>query len=608
MRSPSNVLDSLANHSNENSYKYRRLYRNLYNPQFLYEAYQNIYAKTGNMSAGTDNKTIDGMSLERIDKLINKLKDCSYKPNPVKRVYIPKSNGQKRPLGVPSIDDKLVQEVIKRLLEAIYEGKFSDYSHGFRPNRSCHTALNQVQKDFKHVKWFVEGDIKSFFDNINHHILVNILKRHIEDQKFIDLIWKFLRAGYLENWMYHKTYSGTPQGGIISPILSNIYLNELDSYISEFQDKFNKGQKRQVKKEYSRAMVLKSQYSSNIRKNRETWEQAKLDKAFAKIRELKTKMDSMTSTDQFDANFKKMHYVRYADDFLIGVIGDKKDALQIKADLTIFLKEKLGLELSQEKTLITHSKSFARFLGYDIATDKTTKIMYRKDGVKTKKSGHIVMYLPKDKWVDKLKELGVINRETLRDNNMEWRGKSRTAMLYLDDLEILSIYNAEIRGMYNYYKLANNVSVLNKFHWIMENSFLKTLANKHKSSSKKVFAKNSQGGRFALEYETKRGKKTMFFHDKSFRRQKQINKNASVDTLEETIRIYGSRTSMVDRLKARECEICKANDVPLEMHHVRKLKDLKGKAKWEQLMIQRNRKTLALCINCHRKLHSGKLD
>ncbi|MZN05729.1 group II intron reverse transcriptase/maturase, partial [Bifidobacterium pseudocatenulatum] len=213
MRSPECVLNCLTEHSENLNYKFERLYRILFNEEMYYVAYQRIYAKPGNMTAGADGKTIDQMNLNRIEQLITSLKDESYQPQPSKRVYIPKKNGKMRPLGVPAFDDKLLQEVVRMILEAIYERQFEKTSHGFRPLRSCHTALSDIQKTFSGVKWFVEGDIKGFFDNINHEILIGILKERIADERFIRLIRKFLNAGYIEDWNFHNSYSGTPQGG-----------------------------------------------------------------------------------------------------------------------------------------------------------------------------------------------------------------------------------------------------------------------------------------------------------------------------------------------------------------------------------------------------------
>ena len=246
MRNPEIILNTLCSHSSDADYKYERLYRLFFNEELFMVAYERIKSKPGNMTPGSDGKTIDGMSLERINALISSLKDESYIPNPAKRVYIPKKNGKLRPLGIPTIEDKLVQEVARMILEAIYEGYFEDTSHGFRPSRSCHTALNSLQKRFTGSRWFIEGDIKGFFDNIDHSVLVDILRKRIADERFIRLIWKFLRAGYLEIWHYHNTYSGAPQGGIVSPILANIYLDQFDKYMAEYAENFKKGNKRKI--------------------------------------------------------------------------------------------------------------------------------------------------------------------------------------------------------------------------------------------------------------------------------------------------------------------------------------------------------------------------
>lgn len=244
MKNPIDVLDSLKSKAKIPTYHYERLYRNLYNSEFFLQAYYNIYAKLGNMTPGADGQTIDGMGMERIEKLIASLKDHSYQPHPARCTYIKKKNGKLRPLGIPSFDDKLVQKIVRMLLKAIYEPTFSNYSHGFRPHRSCHTALTQLQRNFSGARCFIEGDIKSFFDNIDHAVLIGILRRRIHDEYFIALIWKFLKAGYLEDWTFHRTYSGTPQGSIISPILSNIYLNEWDKYMEQYMASFKNSVKR----------------------------------------------------------------------------------------------------------------------------------------------------------------------------------------------------------------------------------------------------------------------------------------------------------------------------------------------------------------------------
>ena len=446
MRSPENVLESLKSKACNKSYKYERLYRNLYNPQFYLLAYQRIQAKPGNMTAGTDGKTIDGMGMARINTLIGKMRDFSYQPNPARRTYIPKSNGKMHPLGIASFDDKLIQEVVRLILESIYEPTFSGCSHGFRINKSCHTALKYVQKYFTGTKWFVEGDIKGCFDNVDHHVLIAILRKRIADEHFIGLLWKFLKAGYMEDWNYHNAYSGTPQGSIISPILANIYMNELDSYMAEYAEKFNCGNRRKINPAFKK----------------------KLDVCRGKEQRLKRNLSKMSE------------------------------------------EEKEGLI-------------------------------------------------------------------------------------------------AEIRGLYNYYRLANNVTVLNNFYYVMRYSMLKTFAGKYRTRISKIIRKYRQGKDFVVEYPKKNGKVgKVLFYNNGFCRNTKVE-SGNPDIVARVVENYG-RNSLIKRLQANKCEWCGAENVPLEIHHVRKLKDLSGRKQWEIAMIGRRRKTMALCIDCHDKLHAGKLD
>ncbi len=189
------------------------------------QAYANIYANKGATTPGINKNTLDGFSDERVKNIIHLLEEDKYQFSPSKRVYIPKAYGKLRPLGIPSGDDKLIQEVVKMLLESIYEPVFVNDSHGFRPRRSCHTALQEVRNTWDGVKWILEIDIEGFFDNIDHTIMIKLLEQKIDDWRFIKIIRHMLKAGYMEDWRYQQTYSGTPQGGIVSPILANIYLH-----------------------------------------------------------------------------------------------------------------------------------------------------------------------------------------------------------------------------------------------------------------------------------------------------------------------------------------------------------------------------------------------
>lgn len=602
MRNPEIILNNLITNSQKKEYKFQRIYRNLFNEEFYLAAYGRLAPNSGNLTEGISKETIDGFKLEKIQKLIEALKNEQYQPKPVKRVYIPKKNGKQRPLGIPTFEDKLVQEVIRMMLEAIYEKSFSDYSHGFRPNRSCHTALKQIRNNFIGSKWFIEGDICSFFDNIDHYIMIQILRKKIEDERFLRLIWKFLRAGYLEEWKFHKTYSGAPQGGIISPILSNIYLNEFDNYMEKYRTNFNHGKKRKINPAYNRLKGQMDYLKEKINKLEvDSMERYELIKKF---KELKNQRSKLSSVDYFDDTFKRLSYTRYADDFIIGVIGSKKEALTLKNDIEKFLREELHIELSTEKTLTTHSSKLAKFLGYNLTISRDNAISRDKNRTNIRPyTGKCILYLPKEVWVNKVKELGAMKI----DKNGIWKPMHRGYLLQLSDIEILSIYNAEIRGLYNYYKLANNVGVMYKFMYFMKYSMYKSFAGKYNSSIAKITSKYCHNGIFCVSYMTKNGKKTRALYHEKFKREDFPIKDNSIDTLPETL-IYRGRTELTQRLLANQCEWCGTKDWNMEVHHIRKLKDLKGKTMWETKMIARNRKTMVLCEDCHRKLHAGKLD
>lgn len=605
MRNPEKVLNSLINHSKDKNYKFERLYRILYNKDMYLLAYKNIYAHEGNMTKGTDGETIDGMSLKRIDDLIAKMRDESYQPKPSRRTYITKKDGKrKRPLGIPAFIDKLVQEVIRMILEAIYEGSFENCSHGFRHDRSCHTALDQIQTRFTGAKWFIEGDIKGFFDNIHHDILIDILKERISDDRFIRLIRKFLKAGYIEDWVYHKTYSGTPQGGIISPILANIYLDKLDKYMQEYIQKFNKGKDRKRNPEYRK---LETKRRNLVEKLKKAESKADKDIILAEIRQVEMERRDVPYSLPMDESYKRIQYVRYADDFLIGVIGSKKDCEMIKKDVAEFLFQKLGLELSQEKTLITHGQKKAHFLGYSIYVRKSNLPKRDKLGRMVRNyGGRIVLEVETSTIRDKLLSLKAMEI-TYVDGKEIWKAKARYSMKDSDDLEILRTYNSEIRGFYNYYSIANNSSIINSFKYIMEYSMYKTYATKYRTTKHNMIEKYRINKGFGVKYKTKYGKeKVCLFYDEGFKR-KDINRNADVDNVTDK-RFYLGRTSLIQRLEACRCEICGAENVPIEIHHVRKLKDLNGKKFWEKFMIARRRKTLALYHKCHVDLHNGRLD
>ena len=594
MEKSERVLKALSDHSQSSDYKYERLYRYLFSEEMFAVAYQRIYAKQGNMTPGTDGKTIDEMSLERIERLIVSLKDESYQPHPARRVYIPKKNGKKRPLGIPSFEDKLVQEVVRLLLEAIYEGHFEGTSHGFRPHRSCHTALGMIQKSFAGAKWFIEGDIKGFFDNIDHNVLISILRERISDERFLRLIRKFLNAGYVEDWKYNKTYSGTPQGGIISPMLANIYLDKFDKYIKEYAAKFRKGDRRSINPEYWRLNNKKNWLKKKLQKTSD--EQIRKSYLY-EIAQLSKQMLSTPHKDAMDADFRRMQYVRYADDFLISVIGSKSECETIKADITQLMREQLKLELSDEKTLITHAQDKAKFLGYEIFIRKSDAVKRNKDGVlKRDFNGAVVLTLNSAVIQKKLTEYNALEVRNI-DGKDIWWSKPRRYMTPMKPEDILAQYNAETRGLDNYYSLAANVSKeCASFAFIMKMSMFKTLGWKLNTSARKVRQKYQKDKDFVIPYNDAKGKqKYRVFYNEGFKKR-NAQFDVDYDKLPQTM--YVPYPSLVERLKDGRCELC-GKEGKVVMHHVRTLTKLKGNNEWEKLMLKRHRKTLVVCEDCN---------
>jgi group II intron reverse transcriptase/maturase len=605
MQNAEAILSILSQKSAQRKeYVFDRLYRHLFNPDLYLLAYSNIYAKEGNMTAGTDPETIDGFNIDKVNKTIAELRQETYRPKPVRRTYIPKKNGKRRPLGIPSFTDKLVQEAVRMLLQAIYEPVFKDTSHGFRPGRSCHTALLQVKTTCKGTNWAIEGDIQGFFDNINHAKLLEILARKIADGRFLNLIEKFLRAGYMEFRQVHRSLTGTPQGGIVSPILANIYLNELDEYMEA---------------------LCRRHTTYGIRRNNAAYQscnlarfQARKDGEYEKAEALLRQMRTMPARDMLDPNYIKVKYCRYADDFIVMIIGSKRLAEGIREEIRNFLQT-LSLVLSQEKTVITNLRDRrVRFLGYEISkTHENTKLTQSAQGVKKRAAnGSIQLLVPGDVIREKLKPF-VRNGKAIHHN----------ARINAPLLDTLTQYNAEIRGLYNYYCLATDVSTkIGKFKYLHYYSLLKTVARKEKCSIAQVISrygmdvklKQKTGTRklFGVTYQTNKGSKTLTYFDEPLKKQNQPARGSDAQG---ALRIViPQRHRILDRLNANRCELCgHESDVKreFEVHHIRKLKDIKQKYQkrgkqlphWVLAMVSLNRKTLVVCKPCHRAIHSGQM-
>jgi len=579
MQTAETVLDVLRDRGRKGA-PVVRLYRQLYNRNLFLLAYGNIHSKSGAMTPGATDETVDGMSLAKIDKIIAQLRRETYRWTPVRRAYIPKKSGKLRPLGVPTWSDKLLQEVIHLLLDAYYDPQFSDHSHGFRTKRGCHTALRDIVVNFKGKAWFIEGDVEGCFDNIDHQILLDVLAKAIHDNRFLRLIRNLLRAGYLEDWKYGATLSGTPQGGVVSPLLSNIYLHQLDKFVEEqLIPRYTRGKYRRENPEYARlrGRIERLEAKGNL-------EEAKI------IRQIR---NTIPSRDNRDPNFRRLRYVRYADDFILGFAGPKSEAIVIKRLLKEFLGS-IKLELSETKTLITHAMTEkARFLGYDL------RIMSSKD--RRSVYGHVWLGVPRDAIHDKM-------RRYMR------KGKPHHRAELLDDsaFSIVAQYAAEYRGFANYYLMAHNICTVSKAKWVMEQSLVKTLAAKLQISALQV---------------VKRLRSTEIVGGKTYRvlqivvprKDKQPLKatwggvpliRKPIVVLNDTpYRVWNRRTEILERLLADTCELCGSTE-NVQVHHIRALKDLtkfkgQNKPEWVEVMAARRRKTLVVCRSCHWSIHNG---
>jgi group II intron reverse transcriptase/maturase len=579
------VLDVLRERGRK-GLPFTQLYRQMFNKDLYLLAYGNIYSNQGAMTPGASGETADGMSEDTIDQIIGLMRHERYRFSPARRIYIPKKNGKLRPLGLPPWSDKLVGEVVRLLLEAIYEPRFSDRSHGFRKGRGCHTALRDIRETWTGTVWFIEGDVSDCFGSFDHEILLRILAEKIHDNRFLRLIRNMLKAGYLEDWEYHDTLSGVPQGGVVSPILSNIYLDKLDKFVEQdLIPQYTRGARRKGNPEYHR------------RAARLAYARRKGNRAAA--RDLARQLRSFPFGDPMDPGYRRLQYIRYADDHILGFIGPKAEAEEIKARLAAFLRETLGLELNAGKTLITHARTRrARFLGYDIIVQHCDT---KRTGGRRAANGKIALRVPPD----------VVTAQCARyrQHGKPWH---RPRLLNLDDYDIVRVYGAEYAGVVNYYLLAQDVWRLHTLHWHALTSMLKTLAARHRSSVTKMAARHqakvttSDGPRTCFEARLRReGKRDLVarFGGIILRQDRR-----AVITDPAPVPVHPPRKELIHRLRRRWCELCE-HGATVAVHQVAGLSQLgkpgPGQPAWAALMARMRRKTLIVCAPCHDYIHAN---
>jgi group II intron reverse transcriptase/maturase len=566
------------------------LYRHLFNPELYLRAYGKIYRNDGSMTPGVNEETVDGMSLEKIQAIIGALRYERYRWTPVRRVYIDKkgSPGKRRPLGLPTWSDKLLQEVIRSLLEAYYEPQFSDRSHGFRPGRGCHTALAEVSESWRGTTWFIEGDISQCFDRLDHAVLRSILAEDIRDNRFLRLIDGLLQAGYLEEWRYHETLSGAPQGGVLSPLLSNIYLDRMDKYVEKtLLPVYNMGDQRKPHRPY-------------MRMHKAIWKMERNGQR-KEARPMRRQLQQLPSRDPNDPGFRRLHYVRYADDWLLGFTGTRREAEDIKGKVGRFLQYRLKLELSERKTLITHGRTEAvRFLGYEIVV--------LHDDAKRDRNGHRSIN----------GQIGLkVPMDVIRAKRKPYTRRGKPAAIldraHDSNFRIVARYQAEFRGIAEYYQLAYNRHRLGSLRYVMERSMTKTLGHKNKLSVSKVWNRHratwqtAAGPRRGLQVTVVRGagKRPLVARWGGISLARRTTRVVLKDELPGIWR--KRRAELVGRLMSGRCELC-TTQTDVEVHHIRRLKDLPPEDRapqpeWVSQMASRRRKTLIVCRDCHDDIH-----
>lgn len=581
------------------------LYRLMYRHDLFVVAYERLKSNPGNMTPGPDGSTLDGFSMKSIENIVNQMRDESFQFSRARRVQIPKAKGGTRPLGIAPPRDKVVQEVMRMILECIYDSphgsSFSESSHGFRPGRGCHTALKAIRTHWSGVNWIVEGDVKAAFDNIDHDILIRTLRRRISDERFLRLVRKALTAGYYEFHRPVNSVVGTPQGSVLSPILCNVFLNELDQFCELLTLRQNRGKAKSRNPDYRRVEARLGWLRRKLGTNPDD------DTKRALVEELRERKKALVKLSPImdDGSFIRVKYVRYADDFVIGVNGPQSLAEQIRTEVGDFMRDHLSLTLSMEKTHIRHAKTEeAFFLGTRIrigsASPKVQRIETYGVSVKKRTAGWTpVMLAPVSQLVQRLYSKGFCDADGTP--------KSRPAWGQMDDDQIIQMYNSVLQGLLNYYSFVDNYSKLNRVQYILQMSAAKTLAGKHRTSARRQFQK--RGRTLAVVTATQKGKERVtalkLESDWSRKPNRFLGGDGSFDPNAAIQFHYRLRTR--SKLDAA-CVVCGSCD-DVVMHHLRHVRKMGERLKgFDRILAVVNRKQIPVCNPCHGKIHRGEYD
>jgi group II intron reverse transcriptase/maturase len=573
--------------------RFTRLWSNITSTLWLAQAWEQIRRNHGSNTPGADSLTGWDVDPPLIASLSTELLNGTYRPTPVRRVYIPKANGKTRPLGIPTLKDRIVQQALRMALEPIFEADFKPFSHGFRQHRSTHTALQEVVRNYPPASWIIEGDIEGFYDNLPHDLLLEQVRRRIADEKVIGLIGKFLKAGYLENWRFHSTYSGVPQGGIVSPLLSNIFGHQLDLFM---EDELGANRLQTQSEKNARANPEYRRISTQISRLRGKLRESDDKAVYLELKELEERRKHVPCYSKEKRHPGKIKYVRYADDFLILIYGTKLEAEGTKRRVADKLRE-LGLQLNDEKTRITHWDEPVQFLGYEL------RGISRKRGIGIRAR----LGIPREK-VKRIQEAIMRVCEYHQ----------------IPEADLFRAVSAKYQGFCQYFKYAD--APQQAFSKLADSSWWATahnLARRHKCSMRQMLRTAEKAERYA--YLTRRGRTRKTF--RQFIGSYEVildilppktgnihaipkHQSWTADLIPLNACSWQSGRSLATRLEALErstgvCEQCHTNQVE-NVHHTGPLR--RKRSMRARVMSDRDQRLTAkaLCMRCHVGVHGGQ--